>query len=172
MNGQHIVLTPTPELLQLIAPLLLAEGLTTEAELADRSDWFNALVDLLKPRGRTTVAIAELMRTFLAPTVDYDLTAVAKLWRDGAAVSEGLRAIRAAFAALPEWEPAAIERALRDTADSRGVPFGKLVHPLRLALTGSQASPGIDQVVWFLGRDLVDQRIEAACAYIARENPV
>ncbi|MBV9774941.1 MAG: glutamate--tRNA ligase, partial [Gemmatimonadetes bacterium] len=40
--------------------------------------------------------------------------------------------------------------------------FGKLVHPLRLALTGSSASPGIDAVIALLGRDGVARRLDAA----------
>ena len=166
MNGQHIMLTPAPALVSLLAPLLIDQGLTTEQELADRADWFADLVDLLKPRGRTLVAIAEQMRPFLAPTIEYDPVAVAKHWKDPAAVDAGLTAVQKALDALPEWTPEAIDGALRGTAERAGVGFGKLVHPLRLALTGSQASPGIDQVVWLTGPDLVRQRIEAARGFL------
>jgi glutamyl-tRNA synthetase len=166
MNGQHILLTPSHALVDLIAPLLIAEGLTTNEEIADRRDWFAALVDLLKPRGRTIAAIAELARPFLVTRVEYDPGAVAKHWKDPSAAVSGLEAVRIAFDELEEWTPETIEQALRETAERAGVAFGRMVHPLRLALTGSQASPGIDQVVWLTGRHLVSERIEAACEFL------
>jgi glutamyl-tRNA synthetase len=166
MNGQHIMMTPAAAIVDLIAPQLIEEGLTTEQDIADRADWFASIVELLKPRGRTLVSIAEQMRPFLAPEVEYDPGAVAKHWKDADSTVAGLRAIQAAFEELTEWDPEAIETSLRSTAERREVSFGKLVHPLRLALTGSQASPGIHQVVWLQGRDMTRQRIDAACAYL------
>ena len=43
-----------------------------------------------------------------------------------------------------------------------GQGFGKIVHPLRLALTGTAVSPGIDVVIVQMGRELVERRIAAA----------
>jgi glutamyl-tRNA synthetase len=40
------------------------------------------------------------------------------------------------------------------------------VHPLRLALTGGSASPGIDQVLFVMGRERVLARIDAAVAFL------
>src|SRR5690606_28991916 len=156
---------PAHDLVALIAPELIDQGLSTEAEIADRADWFADVVELLKPRSRTLGAIATQMRPFLAPTVEYEPAAVAKHWKEPNAVIAGLAAVQQAFDSLPEWTPQAVESALRQTAENAGVSFGKLVHPLRLALTGSHASPGIDQVVWLSGRQLVAERIEAACDF-------
>lgn len=172
MNGQHIMLTPSHRLTELLTPLLVQEGLVSEQEAADRADWLADLVELLKPRGRTLHAIAEQMRPFLALSVDYDPSAVAKHWKDSEAAIAGLLRVREAFAQVEEWSPEALEAALRQTAESAGMSFGKLVHPLRLALTGSQASPGIDKVVWLFGRDLVADRIDAACRFLRDRSAV
>jgi glutamyl-tRNA synthetase len=171
MNGQHIVLTPAHELIDLIGPQLIDQGLTTAQELVDRADWFAEVIELLKPRGRTLVSIAEQMRPFLAPAIEYDPGAVAKHWKDPVAVASGLSLVAGALQALEEWNPEEIERALRETAEIAGVAFGKLVHPLRLALTGSQASPGIHQVVWLLGPALVRERIAAALEFLEQSQP-
>src|SRR5690606_37692637 len=50
MNGQHIMASPAHDLVALIAPELIDQGLSTEAEIADRADWFADVVELLKPR--------------------------------------------------------------------------------------------------------------------------
>ena len=166
MNGQHIQRMPAPELVELCAPEWIAQGLTAEEDLEERADWFADVVELFKPRARTVGAIAEQARLFLVHEVEYDPAAVAKHWKDPAEVTERLGLVADAFASLEAWEPEEIEKALRATAEGAGVGFGKLVHPLRLALTGSHASPGIDQVVWLLGRDQVLARIDAAAGFL------
>src|SRR5690606_30433842 len=147
MNGQHIMMLDAHELARLVAPLLIEEGLITEEEVTDRGDWLAHLMELLKPRGRTTIAIAEQARVFLATELDYDPKAVEKHWKDPDGTIERLRLAGEALEAIADdWTPERIEQTLRETAERSGLGFGKLVHPLRLALTGSAASPGIHQV--------------------------
>jgi glutamyl-tRNA synthetase len=166
MNGQHIMLTPSHDLVPLVGEHLVTSGLTTEQELESRADWFAAVIDLLKPRGRTILAIAEQMTPFLAPDVEYEAAAVAKHWKDPGDVAEKLARTLEAFEALGEWSPTSLEDALRAHAEREGVAFGKVVHPLRLALTGSQASPGIDQVLSLMGPELVRRRIRDAIDHL------
>lgn len=167
MNGQHIQLLTPHSIVALIGPQLIAEGLTSAQELEDRADWFAEVAALVRTRGRTTGALVEQARLFLLPAVEYDAQAVAKGWKDPEEVSARLRLANETLQALESWEPAAIEAALREAAERQGVGFGKLVHPLRLALTGTLASPGIDGVVWLLGKSVVEERIEAALRFIA-----
>ncbi len=171
MNGQHIMMMSSHELVRLVAPALIDQGLATDEDVVDREDWYASVIELLKPRSRTITAMATQMRPFLAPTLEFDPAAVAKAWKDPDAAIEALATVQRAFEAMTDWTPATIESTLRETAEAAGVGFGKLVHPLRLALTGSQASPGIDQVVWLTGRDLVGDRIRAALDFL-RAGPV
>jgi glutamyl-tRNA synthetase len=166
MNGQHISRTPAAELLPLVKEDLVAAGLTTEQDIADRLDWFHDLVDLVKPRARVLAGIVDQAHAYLAPSVEYETAGVEKHWQDAAEAARRLQAVRTALGSLDEWSPAAIETALRQTADGLGLGFGKLVHPLRLALTGATVSPGIDQVVAHMGLDLVSTRIDAAIRHL------
>lgn len=168
MNGQHISRTPASELLPLVRDSLIGTGLTTEQDIEDRLDWFHDLVDLVKPRARRLEGIVQQAYAYLAPSVDYEPAGVEKHWKDAAAVVERLAAVRDALDRLQDWTPDAIERALRATAEELGVGFGKLVHPLRLALTGATVSPGIDQVAAHMGPDLVKDRIDAAIGHLSR----
>jgi glutamyl-tRNA synthetase len=52
-----------------------------------------------------------------------------------------------------EWQVAALEARLRDFVTAKGVKLGAVAQPLRVALTGSLASPGIFEVMEVLGRD-------------------
>ncbi len=51
---------------------------------------------------------------------------------------------------------------MRARADELGVKLGQIAQPLRAALTGSDASPGIFEVMAVLGRDEVLARIDDA----------
>jgi glutamyl-tRNA synthetase len=52
------------------------------------------------------------------------------------------------------------EQALRTLAESRGVSAAKLIHPLRLALTGRGASPPIFDVAVVLGKERALRRLQ------------
>jgi glutamyl-tRNA synthetase len=58
-----------------------------------------------------------------------------------------------ALAAVPLWEHDALDAAVREVAECNALKLGKLAQPLRAALTGKTTSPGIFDVLVFLGRD-------------------
>jgi len=60
------------------------------------------------------------------------------------------------------WRAAALEERVRAFADLDDVPLGAIAQPLRAALTGSAASPGIFAVMEVLGRDETLGRIADA----------
>jgi glutamyl-tRNA synthetase len=168
MNGQHMAMMSARELAPLITRGLVAAGVSTDAELASRETWYFALIDLLKVRARTTDDLVRQAIPYLAESIDYDPDAVAKQWKDLAATRELLQATRDALAAVTEWNAAALEEALRAFAESRGLGAGKIFQPLRVALTGTSASPGIFDVLVMLGRERSLRRIDASVSYITR----
>jgi glutamyl-tRNA synthetase len=161
MNGRYLEKKAAEELLPLVAPLMLEEGLITEADLAERRDWLLHVLELLKVRARKTEEIRDQSRVFFGDEVTYDPESVAKQWKDPA-TSERLLAVRTALEGVEPWTVEAIEAALRAAAEGLGVGFGKVAQPLRVALTGSAASPGIDHVVFLLGRQQALARIDRA----------
>lgn len=54
---------------------------------------------------------------------------------------------------VDDWQPAALENAVRTFAEREEMKLGAVAQPLRAALTGSTASPGIFEVLAVLGRD-------------------
>jgi glutamyl-tRNA synthetase len=58
-----------------------------------------------------------------------------------------------ALAATPTWSVADTETAVKAFAERGGLKLGKVAQPLRAALTGRAASPGIFDVLAILGRD-------------------
>ncbi len=170
MNGQHLSLIAAEELAKVVTPALLAGGLATEGELARRRDWYVALLELLKVRARTVDDIVRQAGPYFRDEISYDADAEAKQWKDRPATAELLVATRDALAAVPEWEPGAMEEALRALAARLGFgeKAGKIFQPLRVALTGLSVSPGIFDVLMMLGRDRSLARIDVAVARLGR----
>jgi glutamyl-tRNA synthetase len=162
MNGQHLSMLPSSELAPVVSRAISNAGLASEKELAARDQWFLGLIELLKVRARTLDDIVRQAAPYLQDDIEYDPEAVAKTWKDTAATHELLAATRAALADASAWDAAVLEGALRTLAESRGVGAGKLFQPLRVALTGVTASPGIFDVLVLLGRDRSLARIDAA----------
>jgi glutamyl-tRNA synthetase len=75
-----------------------------------------------------------------------------------------LQAVRDAFAAVEVFDAAALETALKATAANLGVKAGALVHPARLAVTGSNAGPSLYHLLEILGKPKVLARIDRALA--------
>ena len=71
-------------------------------------------------------------------------------------------ALREAFAALENFDAANLELALKATASQLGVKVGALVHPTRLAVTGSNAGPSLYHLLEILGREKVLARLDRA----------
>jgi glutamyl-tRNA synthetase len=64
-----------------------------------------------------------------------------------------------ALAELATWDDAGLEAAVRAQAEAMTVKLGQIAQPLRAALTGSTASPGLFEVMAVLGRDEVLGRL-------------
>jgi glutamyl-tRNA synthetase len=162
MNGQHLSRTPAIELEPELTQMIVAAGLASSDALAARRDWYLALIDLLKTRARNLDELARHARAYLVEEIEYEEEAVRKHWKDPALVREQLGALRQRFAAAQPWDEATLEATLRTLADELGVGAGKLIHPLRVSLTGFAVSPGIFEVLVAMGPELALRRLDAA----------
>ena len=106
---------------------------------------------LLKPRAKNLHELAE-GGAFLFKTIPLDLDEKAASLLEGA--PSGLLArVHRALAGLKEWTIEATEEAVRKVSEDAGVKLGQVAQPLRAALTGRAASPGIFDVLVLLGRE-------------------
>jgi glutamyl-tRNA synthetase len=162
MNGRYIAGRDSAELGSAIRALLEAQAPLPGAAAGRAAAWWTELAELLKVRARTMQEMVAQARPYLDELPPYDEASMAKHWKDGEVAAERLQEVARRFAALHEFSHEAMEEALRGYATELGVGAGKVIHPLRVALTGSGASPGIFEVAALLGRDLVLARIDAA----------
>jgi glutamyl-tRNA synthetase len=74
--------------------------------------------------------------------------------------------VRGALEVLDDWSAAAIHEAVAGVAAELALGLGKVAQPLRVAVSGRAATPGIDVTVWLVGRDATLRRIDQAIAFI------
>lgn len=175
INGQYLAAAPTSSLVPLVRDRLEDRGVTVTPDAApedwpaESGDWFEALVGVLKVRARTVVEMAEQAEPFLVPKIaGYEEKAAAKHWlRDPEGTVDRLRRLAGRLESV-EWAEDALEEAVRGLAAEAGVGAGKIIHPLRLAVTGRGASPGIFEVLVLTGRARTLKRLADAWEHLAQ----
>ena len=75
-----------------------------------------------------------------------------------------LKAVRDALRALEKFDATEIEATLKTTMTKLGVRVGAIVHPTRLAVTGSNVGPSLYHLLEVLGKEKVLARIDRALA--------
>ncbi|MEO7966831.1 MAG: glutamate--tRNA ligase [Gemmatimonadaceae bacterium] len=163
MNGQHMARLPIAELEQYVRPFVVAAGLANDQELVDRREWWLRLLELLRVRARTVNELVEQCATYFRDEVVFDSDAVAKHWKDATSTADILRATHDRLAETA-WDPTLMEEALRSLAETLGIGGGKIFQPLRVALTGVAATPGIFDVLVAIGRERSLARLDASIA--------
>ncbi len=126
------------------------------------------VVEAQRERAHTLVEMARISEFIYREFHDYDEKAAKKHLRSVA--REPLQKVRDALSALSDWTPASIHEAVDSTSAALGVNMGKVAQPLRVAVVGRAASPGIEVTLELVGREKTLARIDRALNYIrARE---
>ena len=168
LNGRYLSETDAHELEPLVTRVLLTNELLPASTLEAPRVPLQRALDLVKSRARTVVDLAHLAVPYVVEELPYDPAATAKQWfKDPAQTSERLSTVRDRLEET-EWSAEALEQALRSLAEEMGIGAGKLIHPLRVALTGRSASPGIFEVLVLLGSDLSIDRLNKAITMVMK----
>ncbi len=115
-------------------------------------------------RARTLVEMAEISAFFYRDYEAFDEQAAKKHLR-GVAL-EPLQMIRERLAMLDDWTGATLHQAVIDVSESLDLKMGKVAQPLRVAVVGRAASPGIDVTLELVGKEACLRRIDRALEYI------
>lgn len=152
-NGQHLRAMEPAE--------IAARGRQSVVEAhgevdAERLEAVTALI-----RERLTLArdLADAGYFFEDPT-EYDPKGLKKRWKDDSARLVSLYADRAE--ALDEWTEASTEAAMRDLAEAEEAGFGRVIHPVRLAVTGTSAGAGMFETLVLVGQEATVRRLRRA----------
>jgi glutamyl-tRNA synthetase len=161
VNAHYIREADDERLVTLVAARLEDE-LGRELSPVERSRILRALA-ALKPRAKTLVELAEKARFYVAVRPIASTADATKLL-----TPEARSLLGELYHGLSDtdWQPEALEIRVRDFVAAKGVKLGAVAQPLRAALTGSLASPGLFEVMDVLGRDETLGRIADAAEAI------
>jgi glutamyl-tRNA synthetase len=166
LNNQHLNRRSAAEIEPVVTRGLVQAGLATAQQLEAEREWYHRVIDLVKVRARNMEDLVLQARPYFRQDVEYEAEAVAKHWGDPAS-RDRLECLHQAFVGTAAWTEGELERLVREEAARLGIGAGKLIHPLRVALTGMAVSPGIFEVAAVMGRARVLHRLRAAVAWLA-----
>lgn len=166
LNGQYITVRGADSLASDLRPFLEKDGLYSPELRGEKRAWFLKLIELMKPRARTLLDLAEGVKPFLTDAFEYEPDAVKKHLGDRE-TREHLIKLRQSLADLPEWSQRALDDATRQLGESLGIGAAKLIHPTRLALTGKAVSPGLFEVMEAVGREQTLARLDRMIAHLS-----
>jgi glutamyl-tRNA synthetase len=160
VNGCHLKAMSPAALAETIRPYITMAGL----QVPERQEDLETLVGLLRERANTLVEMVEGGRFFLCDRITLDPDAAAKHLQP--AIHPPLQSLRNRLAALPEWSEESVHLAFIAVTDEFSLKLGKVAQPVRVAVTGGTASPGIFEVLVLLGRERSLARLDNALAWV------
>jgi glutamyl-tRNA synthetase len=165
MNGQYIARMPIEDLAAAAKPFFTDAGLGAHPLVAEPRA-FHRLLELLRPRAKRLTAFVEQARPLLTEDVSYEQEAVDKHLASPDLAGHITALVEALSAATP-FDEAQVEAAVRGTASGRGLKAGALIHATRVAVTGRTQSPGLFEVLTWLGPERTRARLTRLLEFLS-----
>lgn len=163
LNGQYIMHTTSERLAELVMPFIIKEGVINEGQTIDKQ-WLAKAIGTLKERSKTLIELAQSLRYYIAEDIEFDEKAKAKFLNEKN--RNLLIELKEALVVVPQFSPSEIEKVFKSIIEKRGIKLGELAQPVRVAITGGTASPGIFEVLEIVGREKAIRRLEKAIKII------
>lgn len=157
VNHKHMEAASTESMV----PLLQAQFETLGIDIHNGPSLQDLLV-VQVPRLKTLKAIADQSRYFYEAFDDYDEKAYKKAMKERA--KDVLVAVKGGLASVADWTAEASHQVILDVAETMSMKLGKVAAPVRLALTGTNVSPGLDLTMALLGQEKTLARIDRLIA--------
>ncbi|MDA2909347.1 glutamate--tRNA ligase [Nitrospiraceae bacterium AH_259_D15_M11_P09] len=150
VNAQYIHHGEVKRLAALLQPFLDQAGLGDAARSAPEG-WLERLVMALQERARTLQEMAAVATPYVRDNIPIEEAAAKKFLTP--AIAPTLAKLADRLSALSEFSKDTLEKTFKELLDKEGIKMGQLAQPVRVALTGRTASPGIFDVMDLLGKD-------------------
>jgi glutamyl-tRNA synthetase len=159
LNAQYIRESDAVDLSEEIIPFLKR----LSCDSFDRQKLVPA-IETLKPRSRTLQEMAEGALFYFQDQITYEPKADKKFLKHN--VLDLLAEITGSLEQSELFEQKVLEDLFVTFLQEREIKLGKIAQPIRVALTGKTASPGLFEVMEVLGKEKVLQRLDRAVKHI------
>ncbi len=169
LNGEHLRLKPVSELLRAALSLWIDAGWITADDAEGRRESLPGAVELMQPRIQTVREFLNFEYFFNDPEA-YDEKARKKHWKVDS--PSRLETLIERLEALTAFDERSIEGATRTLSGQLGISAGKLIHPTRLVLSGTNMGPGLFEMMAVLGRETCIRRMKTGLERLGRKETV
>jgi glutamyl-tRNA synthetase len=153
-NEQHLRRLSADELLQRAYLAINASG-----QSPDDERW-PAIASLMQERISKASDLATESAYFFEDPTEYEEAGVKKRWKDDSATL--LDAYASRLETAKRFDASTAEEQLRAVAEANGAGAGRIIHPVRLAISGVTFGPGLFDMMEVIGRDACVRRIRRA----------
>jgi glutamyl-tRNA synthetase len=160
VNEQWIQRLMPSELVDPFEAALIKESILSEGHGKSKDELIK-VIPSLHQRAKTLVEMAHGAEFYLKDEVTFDEKAKAKFLKPE--VKPLFETLVAGLETMEELlDHDVVELLFKKTVEDAGLKLGKLAQPVRVALTGKTASPGIYDVVLLLGKEKTIERLKNA----------
>lgn len=157
INARYMQAADAKRLLELVKPFLAKRDKTVDP---DKEAILLKAIPELTPRTPTLDELANWAEPYISDQPEMDPKAKKKFLTPES--EPVLAKVHELVAQIGVEDTGAMEQAFRDLAEEKGIKLGAVAQPVRVALVGRTASPGIFEVMDILGREKVLARLAAA----------
>jgi len=160
-NEQYFRNTPAETILEELKPILEKKSYT----LPD--DAFGLkVIELMIERVSSTPEIAEAGSFFFEAPDSYDEKTVSKAWKETTGITVQKYADRISALNEADFTHETLKAKLTEIVEEEAVGFGKVMLPVRLAITGLGAGPDLFQTMALIGKEACQERLNKAIKHL------
>jgi len=161
INADHIK-AATPEIIADRIPSFLSKY-----DIADTDQLhLKNVIETLQIRSKTLIEMAENAQFYYNDITKYDEKASKKFLKTNAI--QPLKILAQKMVDIDTLDEALLEKIFKEIMEITGLKLGKIAQPVRVALTGKSASPGLLEMMNVLGNEVVIKRLNEAALWIEK----
>ena len=157
LNAEHLRSTPNDKILIMLKDEI-SKSNYSNFDCTD--EYLLLIIEAMKERVSFVKEYIEKCPYFFEPPIEYDEKVVKKRWKDDS--QELLKIFSSRIEQLVNPRKEDYERILKKLCEEKEIGLGRLIHPLRLALSGVGIGPGIFDLIFILGKEESLKRIDKA----------
>jgi glutamyl-tRNA synthetase len=153
LNWQYVAQMPVTRFRELSLPFIERAGI----QVSDDA-YLLAVLKIVQEKIKLLKDVPGWIGYFFTEDYEYDPGAVAKTFA-GPEVMQRLAKLSETYGSLSAWDAQTLENALKTLASSIPCKTGELIHPARLAVSGSSIGPSLYHMLEVMGRERVLGRL-------------
>lgn len=161
LNGEYIRMLSVDELAEMILPRLHAAGHVSGSLSDDEWAYLKSVTTLIQDRLVTLAEAADMASFFYIDDFGYDEKGAKKhLMKEG--VPSALKSVSEKLSGVQTWDVESIGTAIREGGAEHGLEGGRIIHPVRMSITGRTWGPGLFELMHVIGKDRCVARLNRA----------